>query len=179
MLETTKERLVDMNADKIKSPAVFDQNSVFITGSGQTVTLKEAVKRIKDYLIDVEDYNIIVGSDSQTNGSTKMITAIVVHRIGSGGIFFYSSDTYQKIHDLRARIYRETELSIACANQLIDMFLDTDTAYSIEIHSDIGVYGKTKELIREIVGYVTSMGFPCAIKPDAMAASTVADKFSK
>ena len=49
----------------------------------------------------------------------------------------------------------------------------------IEIHLDVGEQGKTKEIIREVVGMVTGSGFDAIIKPDSYGASKVADKFTK
>ena len=49
---------------------------------------------------------------------------------------------------------------------------------NIEIHVDIGENGPTKALIQEITGYVRSNGFAVYIKPQACAASAVADRLT-
>jgi predicted RNase H-related nuclease YkuK (DUF458 family) len=49
----------------------------------------------------------------------------------------------------------------------------------LEIHLDIGPDGETRDLIREIVGMVMGSGFNAKIKPDAYAASSVADRYTK
>ena len=51
--------------------------------------------------------------------------------------------------------------------------------FNIEIHLDVGTQGRSKEIIREVVGMVTGSGFDARIKPDSYGASTVADKFTK
>ena len=48
--------------------------------------------------------------------------------------------------------------------------------YNLEIHVDVGEHGDTREMIKEIVGMVTGNGFVAKTKPDAYAASYVADK---
>ena len=150
-----------------------------ITGSGELVLLSDVIERIESFLEDGYDYSIDVGTDSQTNSTTKFVTAIVIHKRGKGGIFFYCPYVCDKIHTLRDRIYMETTLSISCATGLLELFLDNDILRDISIHCDVGPNGKTKEMIREIVGYVTASGFDCRIKPEGIAACTVADRFSK
>jgi predicted RNase H-related nuclease YkuK (DUF458 family) len=48
--------------------------------------------------------------------------------------------------------------------------------YNLEIHVDVGEHGATREMIKEVVGMVTGNGFVAKTKPDAYAASYVADK---
>lgn len=151
----------------------------FRSGGGETVALSDVVERINQFVEGCEDYKLEVGTDSQTNGDTKFVTAIVIYKQGRGGIFFYHTIIADKMTSLRHRIYTETGLSINCATELIELFLETGKLHNITIHCDVGPNGKTKELIREIVGYVTASGFACEIKPEGTAACTVADKFSK
>jgi len=157
----------------------FTKDTKFITGSGTVVTMSEAVKRIAVFVEDSDNFTIDVGTDSQTTDKTKIVTAIVCCKERKGGIFFYHSSTIDKVALLRNRIYLETGMSVECANQLIDLFLDNEMFYTISIHSDVGQNGKTRELIKEITGFVSAYGFECKIKPDSIAASAVADKMSK
>ena len=41
-------------------------------------------------------YNISVGTDSQNFDYTKTVIVVAIHRIGSGGIFFYDIKTVKK-----------------------------------------------------------------------------------
>jgi len=157
----------------------FTKDTKFITGSGISVTMSEAVERIAMFIEDSENFTIDVGTDSQTTDKTKIVTAIVCCKERKGGIFFYHSSIIDKVALLRNRIYLETGKSVECANQLIDLFLDNEMFYTVSIHSDVGQIGKTRELIKEITGYVAAYGYDCKIKPDSIAASVVADKLSK
>ncbi|HRU32970.1 MAG TPA: ribonuclease H-like YkuK family protein, partial [bacterium] len=47
------------------------------------------------------------------------------------------------------------------------------------IHVDIGMKGETRQLIKEVVGMITSSGYSAKIKPESFGASKVADKHSK
>ena len=158
---------------------IFNNDTKFNTGRFEPVRLSEIVPRINDYLRDIDEYTIDIGTDSQKHSTTRFVSVVAVHRIGKGGIFFYHPTITEKPHTFRDRIYLETSMSIELATCLLDMFLDRDLLYNITIHCDIGEGGKTKELISEIVGYCTAYGFPCKIKPNAHAAQCIADKFSK
>ncbi len=48
--------------------------------------------------------------------------------------------------------------------------------YNLEIHVDVGEHGDTRDMIKEVVGMVTGNGFVAKTKPQAYAASYVADK---
>jgi len=157
----------------------FTKDTKFVTGSGTIVTMSEAVKRIAVFVEDSNSFTIDIGTDSQTTDKTKIVTAIVCCKERKGGIFFYHSSTVDKVALLRNRIYMETGKSVECANQLIDLFLENEMFYTISIHSDVGLNGKTRELISEITGFVAAYGYDCKIKPNSIAASTVADKLSK
>ena len=158
---------------------IFTHENNFITGSGDAVLFSEIAGRATEFLNGCDDYSIEVGTDSQTGSVTKFVTAIVIHRRGKGGIFFYRPLICKKMPQLRDRIYMETGLSISCAVVLLESFLDDDAMYDIAIHCDVGPNGKTRELIREITGYVTASGFGCKVKPEGTAACAVADRFSK
>jgi len=46
------------------------------------------------------------------------------------------------------------------------------------IHADIGEKGATQDMIKEIVGLIRGNGFEPKIKPEAFAASIIADRYS-
>ena len=157
----------------------FTQETSFISGSGDAVRFECIAERVATFLVGCDDYTIEVGTDSQTSDVTKYVTAIVVHKRGRGGIFFYFTLACKRMPHLRDRIYMETSLSIGCAVELLESFLDCGMMYDISIHCDVGPNGRTRELIREITGYVTASGFDCKVKPEGTTACMVADRFSK
>lgn len=125
-------------------------------------------------------YKIIIGTDSQTSRSkTTFITALIILRVGKGARFFYLKQPQTAIPDLRSRIYRETELSLAFIDQLKEQgLLQLLSAWPLEVHIDIGQEGETRMLIQEVVGWVTSIGYQAIIKPHSFGASSVADRFT-
>lgn len=124
-------------------------------------------------------YRLIIGSDSQPkNGSeTDFVTAIVVHRVGSGGIYFWKRKLEKQRYVLKQRMYQEALLSLLTAEEFVSIFQkDGISKMDIEIHVDIGTGGETREMIAEIVGMVRGSGFAVKTKPDSFGASKVADR---
>ena len=124
-------------------------------------------------------YRLVIGTDSQPkNGhGVDFVTAIVIHRLGFGGIYFWKKIIDHKKYILRSRIYQEASLSLACAEIVLELLKnDGITKYDVEIHIDIGSIGETKEMVNEVVGMVRSCGYNAKIKPFSYGASKVADR---
>lgn len=124
-------------------------------------------------------YQLVIGTDSQPkNGqSTDFISALVVHRLGRGGIYFWRRRIDKKTYVLRQRIYQEASLSLSLAEEFLEATKQDGIArFDVEIHVDIGEYGETREMINEVVGMVRGFGFAVQIKPQAYGASKVADR---
>ncbi len=124
-------------------------------------------------------YKLVIGSDSQTKNShgCDFVTAIVVHRIGWGGVYFWKRLVETKSLVLRTRIYQEATLSLATAEEFLQVFKkDGISKYDVEIHVDIGKFGETREMISEVVGMIRGSGFNVKTKPESYGASKVADR---
>ena len=163
---------------------------MFRTASGTLVEINDIANKVISYLLENREaeYEITVGTDSQTAKETKMVEVIAVHRKGLGGIYFYNIDYIPRVHNLRQKINEETSRSLYVADTLLEAmefpllekgYLIEDLKVSFQIHCDIGKYGKTSILIKEIASYVTSQGYICVIKPDSYIASGIADRYSK
>ena len=142
------------------------------------------------------EFDIVIGTDSQNFNYTKSVTVIAITCKGHGGIFFYEVTRNPLMRDVRSKLYAETQASLECTMRLIDLLengLDAEGGpeprrYTemyencpISIHVDAGnsERGKTRELVPEIVGWVHSLGYECHVKPESFVASSVADKISK
>ena len=135
-------------------------------------------------------YEIIIGTDSQgQNGDVDFVSAIIVHKKGRGGIYFWGKHEVKHLNSLKQRIWQEAFTSLNLAQNFVDDFvkmgiLDKDSDRSLqeteglnlEIHVDIGPNGETRELIADIVGTIRANGFKVAIKPSSWGASHVADR---
>lgn len=133
------------------------------------------------------EYSLVIGTDShEKTGSTlknrdiNLVTAVLVHRRGFGGKYFWIRKNVSGIHSLREKIYAETLVSLDFAREFVPILkkkLNGDTPpYNLEIHIDVGEHGDTREMIKEVVGMVTGSGFVAKTKPEAYGASYVADK---
>lgn len=131
-------------------------------------------------------YRLIIGTDSQVARGVDFVNAIVIHRVGRGGRYFWRRihKEYASPLSLKARMFTEANYSIALAIELLsllqqrlaDAFMDFHP--DVEVHIDVGENGPTREMIKELVGLVKANGFEARIKPEAYVASTVADKYS-
>jgi uncharacterized protein len=143
--------------------------------------LTDIRSHILKYIQDKPDfqYRLVIGTDSQPKNShaTDFVVAIVVHRVGAGGIYFWQRIVKDKQYVLRQRIYQEAIYSLTIAEKLLDILKkDGITKYDIEIHVDIGQAGATRDMIAEIVGMIRSSGYKVKTKPDSYGASKVADR---
>jgi len=125
-------------------------------------------------------YELLVGTDSSVSGPhVDYVSAIVVHKVGKGGRYYWTRVREKKTFSLRQRIWREAWLSFELAQRLLKGLSSfAPLAFNLEIHVDIGENGPTKELIDEVVGMIIGSGFAVRIKPQAYAASSVADKYT-
>lgn len=145
------------------------------------LTLGEVRTRVLAFMAEEPEYKyrVVVGTDSQPqNGAgADYVTAIVVHRVGTGGIYFWTRTIRKKTYVLRQRIYEEAILSLEMAETVVALLhKDGVSKYDVEIHVDIGKFGQTREMINEIVGMIRGNGYAVRIKPDSFGASSVADR---
>lgn len=139
------------------------------------------IERIRRFVLadPEQQYRVMIGTDSMPNpdGPVYLVTAVVIHRIGNGGIYFWQRRLGGPFPTLRHRMRAEADRSVRharrfLAHRMIRQLLTT----GIAIHLDIGHGGATREVIGEVVQYVHTFGFPAAIKPAAVAASRIAHR---
>lgn len=155
----------------------------FFSPTFGSLSLPEVAARVRSFVgeSDWREHKLIIGSDSSLNsdGVAEFISAIVVHRVGNGGIYFWHRTKKANMHVLRNRMYHEALLSLELAQQLVEgdlLALGQVPLSRFEIHVDIGEHGPTRQMIREIVGMISGSGFTVHTKPASFAASKVADR---
>lgn len=154
----------------------------FVSPTHGKLSFGEMFRQLVGFMKEEPDlqYNLIIGTDSLLGDETNFVTAIVVHRVGHGGRYFYRKLRNRKIESLRQRIFYETSLSLETASLVTaELARNGYSRLPVEIHLDVGEQGETKRVIREVVGMVTGSGYAARTKPDAYGASKVADKHSK
>lgn len=167
-------------------------DKVFQSQTYGELGLEQVIDKIQKFLEEDSkaEYGLVIGTDSHektdnskpANGTKdiNLVTAIVIHRRGFGGQYFWRRQTVKNIHNLREKIYTETLASLNFATVFVPLFRQhlngKEPNYNLEIHVDVGEHGDTREMIKEVVGMVTGNGFVAKTKPYAYAASYVADK---
>lgn len=143
------------------------------------LSLEQVFEKIVQFVKSEPDrnYSLIVGSDSFPSEETVFVTAIIVHRKGSGGIYFYRKIKYEKMANLKLRIFTEASLSLEVAEILKKKLSENGfSRLPLEIHLDVGKNGATRSLVREVIKMIVGSGYIAVTKPDSFGASKVADR---
>jgi hypothetical protein len=157
----------------------------FLSPTSGSLSVFEMVEEVGRFVDEDPSafYSIIIGTDSQTrriNGEAEIdyVTAVVVHRRGSGGRYFWRKEKLFRPPVLRDKIYTETQMSLNFAQEIVPQLRErvSPSKYDFEIHIDVGPFGPTRDIIKEVVGMVNGNGFSAKTKPQAWGASSVADK---
>jgi len=148
-----------------------------------TIDLNELKKIVNRFMEAYKKsrYEIIVGTDSQKfdKDTFDFVSALIIHRVGFGGIYFWKREFLKRKMSLKERIYTEAIMSIQTAENFIEFFKTNGTSrYNIQIHVDIGHNGETREMINEVIGMIRGNGYQIKIKPDSYGASKVADRYT-
>lgn len=160
----------------------IDEERNFQSNTWGKLTFKELIYHMGTFMLDDVDatYNVIIGSDSQRyNGHVAFVSAIVVHRVGGGAIYFWDKEVSHdpKLTIFENRMFEEAVRSISVAQQFMEEFkIEGITKYDVEIHVDVGSKGKTRALISSVVGMIEGNGFVAKTKPQAYGAASVADR---
>lgn len=154
----------------------------FNNAVGAKLSPAEVVREILGFMEAAPEraYKIIIGSDSKQNGQgpADFVTAIVVHRVGNGGRYFWRRvDAAKRYHNLRDRILEEVMMSLDVARELLaEIKTWKMPEFGFEIHVDVGENGPTKSMLQELVGMIRAHNFDVRTKPESYAASKVADR---
>ncbi|NMA92142.1 MAG: hypothetical protein GX973_03350 [Firmicutes bacterium] len=156
----------------------------FYSPSRGKLSFKEVFHDLMNYISSQpeESYKLIIGTDSHAyfGESVVFVTAIVIHRVGKGGRYFFQKQRQPFMASLRQRIYYETFLSLEVASHLTKKLArNGHDEPNIEIHLDVGEKGETRGIIKEVVGMVIGSGYSARIKPESYGASNVADRFTR
>ncbi|MCX6760912.1 MAG: hypothetical protein NTZ84_02325 [Candidatus Nealsonbacteria bacterium] len=165
-------------------------NGNFYNPSKGKLKIEEVIQEMLDYIIErpEKSYEITIGCDSSSSQEPNFPLAIVILRFGEGGRFFLKRISYKgrKFYNWKTRILEEVFLSCQMASYLRENFEKKIKDSKIKnlhyqlryIHADVGENGKTKDMIKEVIGLIIGNGFEAKIKPESFAASNVADRFS-
>ncbi|WP_457600056.1 ribonuclease H-like YkuK family protein [Hydrogenivirga sp.] len=121
---------------------------------------------------------IYVGCDSrQFRSRTVFVTVVVVHIDSNHGAkIFWQVDRVKRIRSIRQRLMEEVNRAVYTALMIADVVEERP----FEVHLDINPNPdhRSSVIVKEAVGYVLAQGLKPVLKPDAIAASAVADFFT-
>lgn len=154
---------------------------LFNTSFGLRLDTEQVVQEIIRFMLadDKRRYKVIIGTDSErvNDNGADFVTAIVVHRVGNGGRYFWRRLENGKFFNLRDRILQEVLFSLEVAHNFLGVFKNFQAPnFDFEIHADIGANGATNSMIQEVVGMIRAHNFEAKTKPDSYAATKVADR---
>jgi hypothetical protein len=154
---------------------------LFNDSFGMKITAKQVAEEAVRFMKEDEKrkYKVMIGTDS--DGSSEeiidFITAVVIHRVGNGGRYFWRKVNLNRFHTLRDRIIQEVLFSLDVAKEILSALKEADgPRFDFEIHIDVGEKGETKSIMQEVIGMVRAYNFEARVKPESCAASNVADR---
>jgi len=156
---------------------------LFNTSVGGKIDGHEVAKEVVNFMTSDKSrrYKLFIGSDYEGHAveNTDFVTAVVVHRVGNGGRYFWRRTELKKFHTLRDRIIQEVLLSLDTAKEILENLREFKNLpdFDFEIHIDVGEKGPTKTIIQEVIGMVRAYNFEARIKPESCAATNVADRY--
>ncbi len=162
------------------------EQETFISPTKGELLLEEVIGEIAGFIGEGPDlgYTLVIGTDSQVkreNGAQEVdfVTAVIIHRQGKGGGYFWRRIRDQRIYSLKQKILTEAYYSLEWAGKIVPLLKQAIfgfAPYELEIHVDVGEVGRTREMIKEVVGMITGNGYVAKTKPYSYGASSVADK---
>ncbi len=140
----------------------------------------ESIEEVREFIRNSsEESAIYVGCDSrQLRESTIFVTVIVVHiNSNHGAKIFWQVDRVKRINSIRQRLLEEVDRAVYTALMIADVVGERP----FEVHLDINPNPdhRSSVILKEAVGYVLAQGLKPVLKPDAIAATAVADFFTE
>jgi len=150
----------------------------FKTAYGDKISHFDLIFSINNFILEKPEYQykIFVGTDSENKeNKIEFISVIVVHRVGYGAKYFWRKKIILKKLDFYQRLWQEAIFSLNLSQDLIENLSNLGLNFDFEVHLDLGLNGKSKSLIKEIINLIKNSGFEVKIKPESFAASKIAD----
>lgn len=180
-----------------------DQNGLdsgellFQNVSERRLTLTEVYQRMSAFMKKEPkgNYRFIVGTDCQAHSrSTTFVTGMVIHRFGNGAWACYRKVTVpHRVFSIGQKLSMETTMSqgvieafgkhnLQRLEDIVMPHLYQGASFQAYVDIDAGSdeqTNKTAPFVMEMVRRVESMGLIARIKPEAVIASSYANRFTK
>jgi len=133
---------------------------------------------IKDFIETHRDRHFFIGTDSQNykkkNRRCVFTTVLIAYCMGKGGTIATHIDKVDYVESLRQRLLIEAMRSLEVA-WFLDRHVPAKNIIGIHLDVNSNLKYRSGQYKDELVGLVMSQGFRALVKPDAWAASSVAD----
>lgn len=133
---------------------------------------------IRSFMESKKNCQFFVGTDSQNYRKNKrccvFTTVIIAYTLGKGGSIILHSDKMPYMEHLRQRLLLEAMRSLETA-WFIDSVVKKNSVVTIHLDVNGNLRYKSAQYKDELVGMIMAQGYKCIHKPNAWAASSVAD----
>ena len=99
---------------------------MFVSPTKGKLSQVQLIGGVADFMEEKPDlpYRLIIGSDSHLRGKNgqsqlRLVTAIIIHRVGLGGRYFWQTKLLPETKTLRDKIYAETMESLTTAQDFL------------------------------------------------------------
>lgn len=134
------------------------------------------IKNIDEFVNRHSTAQFYIGTDSKTRGKRcVMTTALVAYHLGKGGDIIIHTQKIPGFQSLRQQLIAEAMRSLETA-WYIDPKIPEQSTIAIHLDVNSNLKWRSGQYRDELVGMIMAQGFHSAVKPDAWAASQVADR---
>lgn len=144
-------------------------------GSDETVNLLGYVNHVLEKNPDTKIY---IGCDSQTYASkTVYVTTVVFRYENRGAHVIYQKEIVPRVKDLWSKLWGELQRSIDVAGYLkVEGKIEI---YQIDLDYNSNPKHKSNVIVKTAIGYMESMGYNYAVKPQTLIAISVANELCR
>jgi predicted RNase H-related nuclease YkuK (DUF458 family) len=144
-------------------------------GDEETVDLLDYARSVIEKIPGTKIY---VGCDSQSYANkTVYVTTVVFRYHNRGAHVIYSKDTIPRVKDLWTKLWGELQRSIDIAGYLkIEGKIDI---YQIDLDYNTNPKHKSNVIVKTAIGYMESMGYNYAVKPQTLIAISIANELCR
>lgn len=133
---------------------------------------------LREWMDKNPEHNIYIGCDSQNNNNkTTFATVIVLHHPFVGGHVLYTKKITPRIASRYERLWKEVELSVEAAREIISYGIQAPDYIDIDINPDPRY--RSNVLLRSAVGLIEGMGFKTRYKGLSNWSISIADFICK
>jgi len=140
----------------------------------------DLVPYIKNWITENPDHKIYIGCDSHNHYNiTTFAVVIVLHYTGlrGGGHVLYHKVSEPRIKSRPDRLWKEVQMSVECAQILIDNEIEKPDYIDIDLNPDPKYQSNT--VLRAAVGLIESIGVKARYKTLSPWAISIADHICK